>query len=262
MCIPPEVKNAENYDEYLLDSMRHDMSRAIESNSIECVRAYLDHGCDPCSGDYPPILSVRSIEMVDLMLLYGADLNTVVKYHCKKRYFENKTDLFEIICGDLVGSYYLIRHINEYGSEFSSIHDVSDAGELELCYDAQLILFLIEHGLRPQNPITIRGYLTDLIEHNNFEAFEFFVDRLHVDIHIRNNGGENLLFDAIRHGNPKWISVLFEYGLENSPNNRGQTPLEYAIYIESHIESGPSAMNAIVNRIRSYEVPVKDPGID
>ena len=239
----------QDYKRWLSQIYMIAMGRAIKYDRIECVHVFLDHQCDPSSGTCPPVFSLRSIEMANILLSYGADIN-VVSDIC-----DDGCSLFEIICKRLARSYHDINHEK---CKYSSIYTVSDSGALIWNSDAQLILFLIDHGLTPHIGMSVRDILSDMIMQYNFDALQFFVDELHFDIKIMDFDGENLLFDAIMSDNVRGVMFLLERGIENCPNNEGQTPLEFALSKGADL----SVVKKIVELISLYEVPVKDPGID
>jgi ankyrin repeat protein len=241
--IPKYYRTVHRGDTHLPYFHMRYMRKAVKYDRIECVQVFLDHGCDSNFDTYPPIFALRSIKMAQLLLKYGTNINIVSDIQQKV-----ECSLFAILCTRLLSNY----------NNGSTIYSVSESGDLVLNSDAQLILFLMEQGLKPHRPMIVRDYLSESLIQYNFKSLLFFVDQLHFDINILDSDGENLLFDAILAGNVKGVRLLLERGIQISFNNTGQTPLEYA----RSQEERPS-INEIVKLIELYiEEPIKDPGND
>jgi hypothetical protein len=242
-CIRPIVENPEmDHETWWFDPHLDNMIYSVQFNKIECMRAFLDHGCDPNGGVgaelYPPILSVESIPMAKLLLSYNADINASCipdpyDIYNEDRYIEDR--LFEAICERLVGE------------DFE-----------EISPDRELILFLIEKGL---HCYPSRDYLVRLLECSNFEMLRFFHEKLGFDLNVTNHWGENLLFDVIVKRNVKGVTFLLEHNVGNTVSKRGQTPLEYAMELDHKWPS--EKIHTIVELVKlASEDPIKDPGID
>lgn len=232
------------------------MRMAMRNNYIECVRVFLDHGYNPSDSIYPPLFSLLSVQMAELLLSYdnlSIDINVVTDIN-----YGGECCLFEILCYRLINYHYNVDHEKYKIWKTSTIYAVSESGALILNSDAQLILFLMEHGLKARTQTLVREYLSKTISIRNYEALEFFVDQLHFDITILNPNGQNLLFDAILCQNIKGVTFLLERGLQNTPDNIGRTPIEYALTKDSNALH----TKEMVKLINLYDMPIKDPGID
>lgn len=232
-CIRPIVEDSEVC---WTDPHLGNMIDAVQYDLIECMRAFLDHGCDP-NGDietYSPFFSVQSIPMAELLLSHGADINPSYE---PDPYDDPdiQPPLFSIICERLL---------------WEDFEEISP--------DRELILFLIDKGLQcyPSSEFLVR-----LLERGNFNMLQFFYEKLDFDLNVTNHRGENLLFDVVLKRNVKGVTFLLERGVQNTINKRGQTPLTYATEIDFGWPSEES--HKIVELIRSYiDEPVKEPGID
>ena len=244
-CIRPIVENPEmHYDTWWSDPHISNMIDSVRYDRLECMRAFLDHGCHPDGGIgeelYSPILSLRSIPMAKLLLSYGADINASYIPDSYDIYNEDKhtePPLFDVICERLIWN------------DFE-----------ELSPDRELILFLIEKGLH-RNCLTSRDYLIRLLEQGNFDLLQFFHEKLGFDLQITNHWGENLLFDVILKRNIKGVTFLLQHDVQNTVSKRGQTPLSYAMEFDHNWPS--EELHQIVELIKLYvEDPIKEPGID
>ena len=89
----------------------------------------------------------------------------------------------------------------------------------------------MEQGLHRDQDCNPRYYLVELLKRKNIEMLQFFHEKLGFDLHARTLCGENLLFESIILRNTECIVFLLNHGLENIPNQKGQTPLDFAKYI-------------------------------
>lgn len=178
---------------------------AVGHDQLECVQIFLDHGCD-VDGDYgyynePPVLSLRSIEMAELLIAHGSDVN---------------------LCRDIPWDDGEFHH--EGISLFGNICDRLLAQESER--DVKLLLFLFDHGLKRHHDEMSRC-LGQLLKTKNFKRLQFFYEKLGFDLYIRIGSSENLLFEAIFQRNIEGVQWLLEYGFQGI-DYRGRTPLSYA----------------------------------
>lgn len=182
---------------------------AVSKDHIECVRVFLEHGCDPNGGiGYeidPPFLSVQSIDMAKLMISYGADINI-----CNIRYpydedFDQEECIFGILCEGLC-------HLKTQGSNKIT----------------ELMLFLLNAGIERdlwEEPIK---YLYKIVMWGHLEALKFFHKELGFDLFLKDNEGHTLLHYATTWGQFACIPYLLENGLPDVPNKFGFMATYYA----------------------------------
>lgn len=208
------------------------MKRAMVLNHKQCILAFLEHGCYPNGGygDHhePLFFSVRSIEMAHVLLDYGADINECNRTYWDNEDIEEKTSLFDIMCYQLA-----LGHV-----------------------DNELFLFFIESGLTPEWN-SCSDHLCHFLFQKNFVILKVIHENLNLN-HYKGYNEENLLFETIRNRNVEGVKFLLELGLQNKPNKKKQTPLQFATYIATN---HPSAkINEICELMETHYFPmIKEP---
>ncbi|MFN8578409.1 MAG: ankyrin repeat domain-containing protein [Candidatus Sericytochromatia bacterium] len=203
--------------------------RAISNNQIDIIKEILSNNkiflnSHNKEGLYPIHIAVKnnSIEVLDLLLSLGDDINIKTKYIYSSDYSELTS--LELSCkeNNFEMVKYLIEkganlHISKYGTLlYSSINNI------------EISKYLIERG------VNIETQYNSAVFYAIYEkAFDFIklIFELKVPFKAYNNNNNSLLMESCRNGNYEIVKFLIEKGFDvNKENYYSESPIINACY--------------------------------
>ncbi len=211
--------------------------RAIKKGAWVNKRKYLLNIAEIASTNPTPLITACKIgdeQIVDLLLLYGADVN-------KEDNFTGKTPLLAALHGNKANRYALAMHLVESGADIHSSQSTTSALEesvIVLSTDDgytvsdgyQFFLYLIEHHVEMKICNLNENLLTYAAHYNNVNVVRYLIDNQYFGVNTLDPDGNTALIVASKNDNEIIVKELLNYGADTLMKNaEGKTAIDYAI---------------------------------
>lgn len=198
---------------------------AVSLGCKVAIKDFLEKGGDPNLHDefgrsllYEAMGKTHNIEMVELLLQYGADPNLPDG--------ENQSTT-PLVTAIMENNYDIVKLMIDYNAEVNRLNtlNTSPLFNAVLMGHTEIVNLLLDSGADPHGS----GGRPPIMVVSNKEIMRLLQDE-GVDIFLIDVQGSNALMGAAMFGNTEIVVLLIDLGLDvNSMDNKGYTPLMYAI---------------------------------